>query len=175
MVIPIKWNPPDPPWVKLNAKGNLRDATGNARGGGIICNHRGALLKAFTTPLRVGSVLEAELSAVLRGLLLAKEFGTTIWIELDATQVISLINTRNSRPAQTRHLMAQITLLQRSCVLKATFVHREGNMAAGSLVNMALALSPMLIFDGLSAPRHLKAIVRMEQMGIPNIRVENEE
>ena len=167
----VKWNPPDQPWLKLNTDGAYSETSGRAGGGGILRNHCGNLIAAFTTPLDAQSALEAELLAIHHGLTLAWEFVQPIWVESDAAQAISLIKGASWGPAQSRRAMAHLALHRRHGNFRISYTPREGNKAADHLAKMGLEIEEFTRFNDQSAPRLLKAIVRMEEMGIPNIRV----
>lgn len=171
----IKWIPPDPPWIKLNIKGLFKAAPGWASGGGIVRGRQGEFLTAFTTPLSANSPREAELITFLRGLELAREFGCHIWIESDASQVTALLNSTEMGPAQSRHTMARIILLRKDCTLKITLVPKEGNKVAAHLAAMSSPHDPFHRLNVRTIPRDLRALIKLEQQGVPYIRVDDEE
>lgn len=169
-VMQIKWKPPDHPWIKLNTDGSYNETSNKAGGGGVIRDHTGRLLLAFTTPLDAHSALEAELLAMHHGLMIAKEFGRPIWIESDAAQAIKLIIGTCRGPAHVRRAMALMIIYKSQNSLRATFIHREGNTAADFLAKLGAEKEAPHRMTNAMAPRILKAIVRMEALGIPNIR-----
>ena len=71
----VQRRPPDWPWLKLNTDGAFVGATGRAGGGGILRNHLGESMEAFFGPVVAFSGLEAELDALLEGIMLAKRHG----------------------------------------------------------------------------------------------------
>ena len=71
--------------------------------------------------------------------------------------------------------MAHLALYRRHGDYRISFIHREGNKAADLLAKMGLEIEEQTRFDNQTAPRLLKAIVRMEEMGVPNIRVCDED
>ena len=81
LVVSIKWDPPNQPWLKLNTHGLFNASTDQASGGGIVRNHSGSLVSAFSTPLAASSLLEAEFLAIRKGILLARESGEYTWVE----------------------------------------------------------------------------------------------
>ncbi|XP_042038364.1 uncharacterized protein LOC121784268 [Salvia splendens] len=89
-VVPVKWHPPDQPWVKLNMDGAYNEVTGKAGGGRVVRDASGKLLVAFATPLDAHSALEAELMAIYHGVELAKECMRPIRIESNSAQVVKL-------------------------------------------------------------------------------------
>ena len=73
LALPVKWHPPDFPWIKLNTASWMLEESCQARGGGTIRDHSGQLLPAFSVPLSAVSPLEANAKTVRIGLSEAKE------------------------------------------------------------------------------------------------------
>lgn len=71
----IRWSYPREGWVKLNTDGAARGNPGPAGGGSIISGHRGEFLIAYALNYGRCMSTRAELSAVVRGLLLAWQEG----------------------------------------------------------------------------------------------------
>lgn len=59
------WQPPPPNILKLNVDGSFYHHTNTLGIGGIIRDHQGSLIQAFTTTTVSESVVEAELQAIL--------------------------------------------------------------------------------------------------------------
>ncbi|XP_042005733.1 uncharacterized protein LOC121754412 [Salvia splendens] len=167
----VKWQPPDQATLKINTDGAFSEATGKAAGGGLIRNHLGKMILAFATPLDTQSALEAELKAAHLGLALARNFMQTMWLELDSEQVIKLTNGTAWGPAHVRHDIARLRALKCHTNFRASFIHREGNMAADFLAKLGMERPEFCQFNDSTAPRLLKAMIRMEEIGVPNIRV----
>ncbi|XP_042043634.1 uncharacterized protein LOC121789204 [Salvia splendens] len=144
-------------------------------GGGVVRDWTGKLLAAFSTPLDAHSALEAELMVAHCGLELANELAQLIWMETDAEQVAKLLNGKTWGPAHVRRVMARLFLFKQQHIIRVSSIPREGNQAADMLAKMGLDQQSYLCYSAQSAPRPLKDIIRMEEMGIPNIRVRFEE
>ncbi|KAG6421540.1 hypothetical protein SASPL_118096 [Salvia splendens] len=170
LAMAIKWEPPDPPWIKVNTDGSFNEAINKAGGGGVIRDFSGKMLVAFCIPFEAHSALEAELLAMIHGLNIAKDFGLPIWIESDAEQAIKLINGAGWGPALAREAMAHLILLKRQLKFRATFIHREGNKAADFLARMGLGRDRGQQMQQDSVPRELADLVRMDQMGLSHVR-----
>ncbi|KAL1557893.1 hypothetical protein AAHA92_08426 [Salvia divinorum] len=168
--LPVRWCPPDHPWVKLNTDGSFAAGSGQAGGGGLVRDSDGMLLGAFCTPLVATSGFEAELLALCQGLLMAKEHGVHVWIELDTTAIVDLLKSRKHGPTALRHTIVQIRLLLQQIQYKITHIPREGNRAADFLAGRGAETSDLTVYDHISAPPILKALVRMDQWGYPNFR-----
>ncbi|XP_042000004.1 uncharacterized protein LOC121749504 [Salvia splendens] len=133
------------------------------------------MLAAFATSLEAHSALEAELMAIHHGLTLALDFGRPIWVESDAAQAVKLLNGSSWGPAYTSRILARIAIQKSQQITRTTFIHREGNKGADLLAKMGIESPESLRMNTSTAPRILKAIVRLEAMGVPNIRVQAED
>ncbi|XP_041990271.1 uncharacterized protein LOC121741533 isoform X2 [Salvia splendens] len=171
----VQWQPPDHPWVKLNTDGSFAAGSGQAGGGGLVRDSDGMLLGAFCTPLAATSGFEAELLALCQGLLMAKEQGDHVWIELDAAAIVTMLKSGKQGPTALRHTIVQIRLLLRQIQYKITHIPREGNRAADFLASRGTQTSDLTVYDHISAPPILKALVRMDQWGYPNLRFKFED
>lgn len=98
--MPVKWQPPDEPWLKLNIAGSFLPSNNKASGGGIIRDQTGKFVSGFFTTLCAYSALESELMAMVHGLDLAKDMGRSIWVESSSLQAVDLINADKLGPAQ---------------------------------------------------------------------------
>lgn len=177
LVMAIKWNPPDAPWIKLNTASLFNEQSSTTGGGGIIRDHLGRPMVAFSTPLKATSALKAELMIIFifQGLAIARDYGLPIWCQFDASQAISLVGTKELGPACTRHSMARLIIVQRQCQCKFMFIHREGKKAAALMAKQSSEISSLEKYEGNSISRLLRAIIRLDQIGTPNIRVASDE
>ncbi|XP_022853772.1 uncharacterized protein LOC111375202 [Olea europaea var. sylvestris] len=100
---------------------------GIASGGGIIRDHTGYRIKAFSASYGTCLILEAELRAILDGILLAKGLGiSAIWIEVDSTLAIHCI-TKGGGPWTIQGILRRIRdfiCFDRDTVSQ---IYREGN------------------------------------------------
>lgn len=126
----IKWIPPESPWLKLNIKCSFFPATSQASGGGVIRNSNGRLTKAFLLPMQARSSLDADLQTIAYGLSIARLQGNQIWVEMDATQTVALLQGKGAGPASTKHLVVRIRNMCRELDLRFSLIPREGNRPA---------------------------------------------
>ncbi|KAK7272851.1 hypothetical protein RIF29_13891 [Crotalaria pallida] len=70
-VFSISWKRPEEGWVKLNTDGSFFQAPESAACGGIMRDHIGSFVSAFSCQLGNCSIIDAELWAILHGLRLA--------------------------------------------------------------------------------------------------------
>ncbi|CAN1799142.1 Putative ribonuclease H protein At1g65750 [Linum perenne] len=81
----IAWEPAPQEWVTLNSDGSVISASGQAAAGGLIRDHQGRCLAAFTLNLGKCSITRAELRGAVSGLQLAWERGyRKIQLQLDS-------------------------------------------------------------------------------------------
>ncbi|XP_043724093.1 GABA transporter 1-like [Telopea speciosissima] len=103
----VWWSRPLVGWVKLNSDGCSLGNPGRAGAGGILRDVTAIPIGAFGIFLGISSNILAEFSAVLHGILLAKEKGVTcLWIECDSTAVWMAFQGR-SIPWQTFYLLSR--------------------------------------------------------------------
>ncbi|XP_042012239.1 uncharacterized protein LOC121760668 [Salvia splendens] len=164
----VLWHPPDAPWVNLNTDGAFSSSTLEAGEGGLVRGSDGGLLPAFCTPIAASSSFEAELLALIRGLEMAMELSTHIWIELDSAALVSLLSSGQLGAADLRHHMALIRSMTSQRHVRFSHIYREGNRAADFLAGRGVQTPALTYYDPTSAPRYLKALVRMDQLGYPN-------
>ncbi|XP_042009113.1 uncharacterized protein LOC121757669 [Salvia splendens] len=160
----VLWHPPDAPWVKLNTNGAFSISTLEAGKGGLVRGSDGGLLWAFRSPIVASSSFEAELLALIRGLEMAMEFFTHIWIELDSAALVILLSSRQLGSVDLRHHMALIRSMIAQRHVRFSHIYREGNRAADFLAGRGVQTPALTYYDPISAPRYLKALVRMDQL-----------
>lgn len=167
--MPVKWNPPEVFWLKLNTASRISDATGQASRGGTIRDHRGQLLLAFCMPLVASSTLETSAKTVRLGIAEAKAFASRIWLETNDPQVIPLVKSGSYGPAQSRQDMARLLLMQRECTFNCSAICSVKNKAAIWLAKYGNEITSLCHFNGHTAPTDLKEVIRMEQEGIQRL------
>ncbi|KAL2464856.1 Uncharacterized protein Adt_40707 [Abeliophyllum distichum] len=92
----VFWRSPPVGSYKINTDGYVKD--GFTSGGRIIRDSTGQCVRAFYSFYGDCAILEAELRAILDGIILAQRIGLLVlWIELDSTLAIHCI-TRGGRP-----------------------------------------------------------------------------
>ena len=173
-MLSVKWNPPDSPWLKLNTASRFPGQSRQVSGRGVILDHNGQLLAAFCIAISATTALEANAKTIKIGISVAKECSSRIWVETDCPQVISLINARSLGPAHSRQDMARLLLWQKERNFRFATVMKEGNKAAIFISQLNNGNPSLCCFNGQSAPRLLEAIIHLEQIGVPNIRVDDD-
>ncbi|XP_042065480.1 uncharacterized protein LOC121808994 [Salvia splendens] len=68
--------------------------------GGVVRDHEGEIVVAFSTGFEGGSAIEAEILAILAGVRLAKHHGSRLWIESDPNMVVKWLSEEQLGPAE---------------------------------------------------------------------------
>ncbi|KAL0906850.1 hypothetical protein M5K25_025378 [Dendrobium thyrsiflorum] len=164
----VNWCKPIAPFYKLNSDGSVKN--NRAGGGGIIRTYDGSVLAAFATPIQTNCVLTAELSALLAGINLCVSHGIlNVWIEVDAMNVISMLNSDHVNP-KNFYLIRNIKNILSQLNFRISHIFREANGAADFLANMGCQIENDMVFSGVNLPHRLKGIVRMDKIGLPYLR-----
>ncbi|KAL0307977.1 UNVERIFIED_CONTAM: putative ribonuclease H protein [Sesamum calycinum] len=130
----VRWQAPSPSWFKLNTDGSSLGNPGLAGAAGIIRDSAGHVHLAYQLALGTGTSVLAELTAVWRGMELALTHGLApLVVEVDATTVISLLQSRASGKWEVQHMIMRIVCLQQLLVADVQHVFREANGAADHL------------------------------------------
>ncbi|CAN1279411.1 Putative ribonuclease H protein At1g65750 [Linum perenne] len=134
----FSWEPAPPEWVTLNSDGSVLPETGQAAAGGLIRDHQGRCLAAFTMNLGKCSITRAELRGAVSGLQLAWERGyRKIQLQLDSQCAVQLLqgDDLEDHTHAATIIMAR-ELLRRDWEVQILHVYRERNHVADYLANM---------------------------------------
>ncbi|CAN1182797.1 Putative ribonuclease H protein At1g65750, partial [Linum perenne] len=134
----ISWEPAPPEWVSLNSDGSVLSETGQAAAGGLIRDHQGRCLAAFTMNLGKCSITRAELRGAVSGLQLAWERGYhKIQLQLDSQCVVQLLQGDDLEDhAHATTFITARELLRRNWEVQILHIYRESNHVADYLANV---------------------------------------
>ena len=167
----VQWRPPDVDWIKLNVDGAFSHELQRAGGGGVVRDHEGEILAAFSTGFEgCSSGLEAEVLALRFGVVLAKRHGNRVWIESDAEQVVHWLSSEQLGSSEVCLEMARIRKEVQGLDWKVSHIFREGNKVADFLAGIGAQSGIQIEYNSNTAPSRVKALCRLEQMGLPNFR-----
>ncbi|CAN1177321.1 Putative ribonuclease H protein At1g65750, partial [Linum perenne] len=123
----IVWEPAPPEWVTLNSDGSVISASGHVAAGGLIRDHQGRCLAAFTLNLGKCSITRAELRGAVSGLQLAWERGyRKIQLQLDSHCAVQLLHGEGLEDhAHAATIMTATELLRRNWEVQILHVYRE--------------------------------------------------
>ncbi|KAJ1398028.1 Ribonuclease H-like superfamily [Sesbania bispinosa] len=133
------WAPPASGQWNLNVDGCLDIQSQCTSSGGILRDALGTWICGYSSREAAGTIFEAELLAVWRGLLLAWDKGCSSLIcESDCAEVVRLIllpTLPESVPC--RDILVEIrTLLKRRWDVQVKFIFREANCVADALAKL---------------------------------------
>lgn len=165
----VHWQPPSMGQYKLNTDGS--SIRGNNAGGGILRDHNGDLIMAFSTKLYPGSSAEAEAYTMLEGLKICHARNQVPHvIESDSFYLIQCMLNKWRTPWKLEYVIRQcLTMIPLHALI--CHVHREGNMVADRLANHGHAIQNVTIFDHIgSLPHSCLNVYVKDQLGLGNYR-----
>ncbi|KAL0413313.1 UNVERIFIED_CONTAM: hypothetical protein Sradi_1533000 [Sesamum radiatum] len=123
------------------AYGSSLGNPGPAGAAGIIRNIKGHVRLSYQVALGTTTSVIAELTVVWRGLELALAHGLApIMVEVDATMVIELLQSRASEKWEVQHLIMRIVQIQHVLGSDVRHIFREENGAADHLAKEVASL-----------------------------------
>ncbi|KAL2228803.1 UNVERIFIED_CONTAM: hypothetical protein Sindi_1860000 [Sesamum indicum] len=149
----VRWSTPTPAWFKLNSDGSSLGNPGPAAVVGVIRDEIG------------------QLTAVWRGLELARAHSLApIVIEVDATVVLQLLQSRVSGMWEVQHLIMRILQLQQELGSNVRHVFREANGEADYLAKDAASRQLTRVMYQEDITGVLRGIIRLDKLGTPYLR-----
>ncbi|CAL0327373.1 unnamed protein product [Lupinus luteus] len=138
----IRWFPPDVGWCKLNTDGSFSAQRKIAACGGVVRDHNGNFLFAFSKHLGNCTVMQAELWGILYGLKLVQQRGfRKTSTETDSSSSVQLISSGCPQTHPYFSLVADIqSLILAMDQVLCTHIFREANSVADELAKFGLSL-----------------------------------
>ncbi|KAL0445894.1 UNVERIFIED_CONTAM: hypothetical protein Slati_1717300 [Sesamum latifolium] len=163
----VRWATPSPAWFKLNSDGSSLGNPGSVGTGGIIRDAAAQVRLAYQVALGTTTSVIAELTAVWRGLELAMAHGLApIVVEVDATMVIQLLQSRTSGRWEVQHLIMRIVQIQHVLGSDVRHIFSEANGAADHLVKETASLQITRVLHPGDITGALRGILRLDRLGI---------
>ncbi|KAI0524295.1 hypothetical protein KFK09_003661 [Dendrobium nobile] len=148
----VRWLKPKAPAIKLNSDGSVDNFS--AGFGGIIRDSFGKVIVAFAGPLPPCMVIYAELMGLLKGLNICIKRGFIyVEIEVDALNVIQIINSTHISYPQFFYLIREIKSALSNLNFTLAHLLREGNACADALAKLGSTLEEEREFDMENLPR----------------------
>lgn len=91
-----------------------------------------------------------------------------IWVECGAAEVVALLRAEKYGSACTRHRVTEIHNKLRHLTVKISHTPKVGNKVANWLALQGRGENSLTEFDHITATSMVKAMSRMDQLGIPN-------
>ncbi|KAK4382041.1 hypothetical protein Sango_2909800 [Sesamum angolense] len=159
-----------PSWFKLNTEGSSFENPGLVGAAGIIRDSAGHVHLAYQVALGIGTSVLAELTAVWRSLERALTHGLAPLVVVDATAVISLLQSRVSGKWEVQHLIMRIVRLQQLLVADVQHVLREANGAVDHLAKETASLQLTRVLHHNDITGVLHGILCLDRRGISHLR-----
>lgn len=168
--IAIKWFCPPWPSLKLNTDGASK-ANGESGGGGVIRDHLGNVILAFSHYYGFSNSIIAEAPALLDGMKYIKITGSTAAIiECDSQTIVNIIKRKATCPWSILSYVREIwSLLNPADTINHIF--REGNTVADSLASLACKLKCNASYSSSELPTLIRGAVRLDKLGMPSVRL----
>ncbi|KAK4409394.1 putative ribonuclease H protein [Sesamum angolense] len=169
----VRWRAPSPSWFKLNTDGSSFGNPGLARTASIIRDSARHVHLAYHVALGTGTSVLAELTAVWQDLELALTHGLApLVVEVDATAVITLLQSRVSGKWEVQHMIMRIVRLQQLLVADVQHVFKEANSAADHLAKEAASLKLTRVLHYNNITSVLRGILCLDRRRVPHLRRE---
>ncbi|EOY34747.1 Uncharacterized protein TCM_042327 [Theobroma cacao] len=164
----IHWVKPVTGEYKLNVDGSSRHNQ-SAATGGLLRDHTGTLVFGFSENIGPSNSLQAELRALLRGLLLCKDRNIEkLWIEMDALVVIQMIQQSKKGSHDIRYLLASIRKCLSFFSFRISHIFREGNQAADFLSNKGHTHQNLQVIS--EAQGKLHGMLKLDRLNLPYVK-----
>jgi ribonuclease HI len=161
--ITIKWLLPPSGWAKLNTDGASSGNPGIAGGGGVLRDCRGAWVRGFSRSIGFASSVQAELRALLDGLIMTVELNIPyLEIEMDSLVAVDLILAVHPANVFLRSIVADCRcLLEQFEGVSIKHVYREANVCADLLAKAGCdQLVEFMLF--CTPPAHVLEALRFD-------------
>ncbi|CAN1155888.1 Putative ribonuclease H protein At1g65750, partial [Linum perenne] len=168
----ISWEPTPPEWVTLNSDSSVLSETGQAAPGGLIRDHQGRCLAAFTMNLGKCSITKAELRGAVSGLQLACERGyRKIQLQLDSQCAVQLLQGDDLEDhAHEATIITARLLLRSKWEVNILHVYSESNHVADYLANVGHSC-PLGFHSIKQSDPNFCYWLHYDQLGVSEVRL----
>ncbi|XP_070042479.1 uncharacterized protein [Nicotiana tomentosiformis] len=172
-ITPVSWDKPTDEVFKLNVDGCFKGNPGSAGCGGILRDHLGQLIIAFSSYLGVTTNNYAEAQAIKTGLIWCIDHGfNTLEIESDSLILIKMIKNDICASWEIKDFIDDIHSMLAHGSFQFNHILREGNIPADLLANLTEHDKINAFFnDIISLPRKIIAILENDTRIRPNFRI----
>ncbi|KZV49641.1 hypothetical protein F511_08962 [Dorcoceras hygrometricum] len=130
-----------------------------------------ARLVAFHGFLDAGSILKAELTAILQGLLICLHQQLfPIWVETDSAVAMQIIIS-DQCSWDLRHILTSIQGIRANHATRITHIHREGNAPADFLASLGMEKRAYAEYFGSTFDKRLVGLCKLDRIGCPYLRI----
>jgi ribonuclease HI len=164
--VPVSWNTPSAPWLKVNADGAVRD--GLAACGAIFGDSTGGFMGGFSCRLHVTSVLHTKLLAFIIAIEQVHQRGWLhVWVESDSQVSIQATKDQSIVPWDICNMWLNCFSLNMHIIFSHTF--REGNSCADKLASHGLSIADFHWWPAL--PHFAYDDFIMDRFGCTRLRI----
>ena len=134
-LVQVQWTPPPKLWIKINTDRSILSNTMEASCGGIIRNHEGKFLAAWSVNLGSCTITMAELWGIFWGLFISYNMGhRNVILETDSTCVYHLVMYGVPETHTYSSLVYAVrNLIRKDWNVEINHSFREANRYANSL------------------------------------------
>ncbi|KAK2663530.1 hypothetical protein Ddye_002104 [Dipteronia dyeriana] len=154
----VRWLEPIEGWVKLNVNGSRNTVSGLIAVGGVLQNHKKNWLKGFVTNKGSGSIMEAELWGLYKGLLMAWNAGyKKVLVKPNSLIVVRLMHIASKQNHPNFSIIQScknLMLADWDCSIN--HIYREGNKLVDGLASMGQSKD-----NGIVLPVRLFCFLRL--------------
>ncbi len=158
---------------KLNTDGSATQETGKTGGGGILRDHTGKIIFAFSIPFGYGTNNMAELKAASYGLEWCQQHGyKRIALEVDSELLCNWINNIINTPWRCYPTIQQILQIKSKLeYFHCNHIFREANCTADLLAKWSYTSDiPQHFYTSNQLKGAIRGSYILEKMGIQNFR-----
>ncbi|KAK4716362.1 hypothetical protein R3W88_014700 [Solanum pinnatisectum] len=167
------WRRPSKDWVKLNTDGSALDNPGKLGAGGIIRDHRGEIILAFSTPMGEGTNNQAEIGAAIFGMTWLLQLGyKNVHLEVDSQLLVDWIIAKTKPPWSVNTQVQQMkALIGQTSNFRCKHTYREANSVADSLAKQSHKItSPNIYSNSQQLPKEARAHYQLDMLEMANFR-----
>ena len=166
------WTPPQPRHLKLNVDGASRGNPSHVGGGGILRDHRGRIIFAFSHFYDVQTNIAAEAMSIWDGLLLcAARDLRDIFLESDSRVLVDMLCSGHCAHWRLKSVWIDIMRCQtRLRTINHQF--REGNQTADALASHAIHSRQRSLFTICQdMPQEARGCHCLKKLGMPSLGI----
>nr|XP_010313000.1 uncharacterized protein LOC104644619 [Solanum lycopersicum] len=172
-IVLVRWNKPVLGTHKLNTHGSAIQNSGKIGGGGILRDHQGKIVYAFSLPFGFGTNNIAEIKAALYGLEWCEKHGyKRVELEVDSELLYNWIKNKIRIPWRYEDLVQQIQhIIRKMEHFQCHHIYREANITADLLSKWSHSLE---LVQHIYTTRQLEGAIKgnylLEKMNTQNFR-----
>lgn len=151
----VAWHKPAFGGVKINTDASIKSQS--ATGGGVIRNHDGLFVAAFSKKYGQIAIVEAELNAIYDEIQLAKQLGIRDYqVETDSAIALNMIHGDKSRMGLSVYLARRC---RKENITQWQHIYREQNKVADALSKEAFRTGDADFYTESQLPSHIQKLI----------------